>query len=123
MLARHTRAAVAEALDMPFVRAARAHGIAPARLLFRHALPAAVNPVITLLGFSLGGLLSGSLAVEAVMSWPGLGTLLLEAILARDLYVVIAGVMLSTVMLAAGNLIADLLLYAADPRIRRPEAP
>ena len=122
VLARHTRAAVAEALATPFVRAARAHGIGPARLLFRHALPAAVNPVITLFGFSLGGLLSGSLAVEAVMSWPGLGTLLLEAILARDIYVVIAGVMLSTVMLAAGNLIADLLLYAADPRIRRPEA-
>jgi peptide/nickel transport system permease protein len=122
VLARHTRAAVAEALAMPFVRAARAHGIPPARLLFRHALPAAINPVITLFGFSLGGLLSGSLAVEAVLSWPGLGTLLLEAILARDLYIVIAGVMLSTVMLAAGNLVADILLYAADPRIRRPEA-
>ena len=123
VLARHTRAAVAEALAMPFARAACAHGIAGGRLLFRHALPAAINPVITLLGFSLGGLLSGSLVVEAVLSWPGLGTLLLEAILARDVYVVIAGVMLSTVMLAAGNLIADLLLYAADPRIRRPEAP
>lgn len=123
VLTRHTRAAVAEALAMPFARAARAHGIGPARLLFRHALPAAANPLVTLLGFSLGGLLSGSLAVEAVMAWPGLGTLLLEAILARDVYIVVAGVMLSTVMLAVGNLVADILLYAADPRIRRPEAP
>lgn len=122
VLARHTRASVAEVLETPFILAARAHGISPARLLFRHALPAAANPLVTLFGFSLGGLLSGSLAVEAVMSWPGLGALLLEAILARDVYIVVAGVMLSTVMLAAGNLAADLLLYAADPRIRRPEA-
>lgn len=118
LVARHTRAAVAEVLDMPFLRAARAHGIGTTRLLFRHALPAAANPLISLLGFSLGGLLSGSLAVEVVMSWPGLGPLLLEAILARDLHLVIAGVMLSTLTLTAGNLFADLLLFAADPRIR-----
>jgi peptide/nickel transport system permease protein len=60
-----------------------------------------------------------SLLVEVVTSWPGLGPLLLEAILARDLYVVVGAVMVSTVFLLAGNLVADLLLYAADPRIRR----
>lgn len=121
-LARHTRAAVAEVLDAPFIRAARGHGIGTARLLFRHALPAAAHPLVSLFGFSVGGLLSYSLAVEAVMSWPGLGPLLLEAILARDVYLVIAGVMLSTVMLMAGNLLADALLYAVDPRIRTEDA-
>jgi peptide/nickel transport system permease protein len=63
-------------------------------------------------------LLSGSLLIEVVMSWPGLGPLLLESILARDLYVVIGGVLLSTVFLVGGNFLADLLLYWADPRIR-----
>jgi peptide/nickel transport system permease protein len=81
-------------------------------------LPAAAHPLISLFGFSIGALLSGSLIVEVVMSWPGLGPLLLEAILSRDLYLVIGGVMLSTVFLVAGNFIADLLLYWADPRIR-----
>lgn len=64
-------------------------------------------------------LLSVSLLVEVVMSWPGLGPLLLEAILARDLYPVIGAVLLSTVFLVAGNFVADALLYWADPRIRR----
>ena len=63
-------------------------------------------------------LLSGSLLIEVVMSWPGLGPLLLEAILARDLYVVIGGILFSTFFLVGGNLFADLILYWADPRIR-----
>jgi peptide/nickel transport system permease protein len=118
MLVRHVRAAVAEVLDAPFLRAARGHGIPARRLLYRYALRAAANPLISLLGFSIGALLSGSLLVEVVMGWPGLGPLLLEAILARDLYVVIGSVLLSTVFLIAGNFVADLLLYWADPRIR-----
>ncbi len=69
----------------------------------------------------MGALLSTSLLVEVVMSWPGLGPLLLEAILARDLYLVIGAVMFSTVFLLAGNLLADVLLYANDPRIRTGE--
>jgi peptide/nickel transport system permease protein len=87
-------------------------------LLCRYVLPAAAHPLIALFGFSIGTLLSGSLLVEVVMSWPGLGPFLLEAILARDLYVVIGGVLLSTLFLVAGNFVADLLLYWADPRIR-----
>jgi peptide/nickel transport system permease protein len=74
--------------------------------------------LIALFGFSLGTLLSGSLLVEVVMSWPGLGPFLLEAILARDLYVVIGGVLLSTLFLVSGNFVADILLYWVDPRIR-----
>ena len=118
VLLRHVRAALAETLEAPFLRAAEAHGISRTRLLYRYALPAAAHPLIALFGFSLGTLLSGSLLVEAVMGWPGLGPFLLEAILARDLYVVIGGVLLSTLFLVAGNFAADLLQYWTDPRIR-----
>ena len=121
-LLRHVRAAVAAVLDAPFVVAARAHGIPEARILFVHALPAAANPLLSLFGLTLAGLLSVSLFVEVVMGWPGLGPLLLEAILARDFDLVLGLVLASTVFLVAGNLIADVLLLAADPRIRAEEA-
>jgi len=118
LLFRHVRAAIADILDAPFLLAALGHGIPKRTLLYRYALPAAANPLISLFGFSIGMLLSGSLLIEVVMSWPGLGPLLLEAILARDLYVVIGGILFSTFFLVGGNLFADLLLYWADPRIR-----
>jgi peptide/nickel transport system permease protein len=117
-LVRHVRGAVADVLHTPFLRAAASHGIPRHTLLYRYALRAAANPLISLLGFSVGALLSGSLLVEVVMSWPGLGPLLLEAILARDLYTVIGGVLCSTIFLIGGNFLADVLLYWADPRIR-----
>jgi peptide/nickel transport system permease protein len=118
LLIRHVRAAVADVLGAPFLLAAQGHGIRRRTLLYRYALPAAANPLISLFGFSVSTLLSGSLLVEVVMSWPGLGPLLLESILSRDIYVVIGGVLLSTLFLVGGNLLADLLLYWADPRIR-----
>lgn len=118
LLVRHVRAAMAEVLHAPFLLAAEGHGIPRRTLLYRYALPAAANPLISLFGFSIGTLLSGSLLIEVVMSWPGLGPFLLEAILARDIYVVIGGVLLSTLFLVGGNFIGDLLLYWADPRIR-----
>ncbi len=121
-LVRHVRAALADVLKAPFLRAAASHGIQRRTLLYRYALRAAANPLISLFGFSVGALLSGSLLVEVVMSWPGLGPLLLEAILARDLYVVIGGVICSTIFLVAGNLLADVLIYWADPRIRTTAA-
>jgi peptide/nickel transport system permease protein len=118
MLVRHVRAAVADVLDAPFLLAAQGHGIPRRTLLHHYALRAAVNPLISLFGFSIGALLSGSLLIEFVMSWPGLGPFLLEAILARDLYIVIGGALFSTIFLVAGNFLADMLLYWADPRIR-----
>ncbi len=118
ILVRHIRAAIAEVVCAPHLRVAAAHGIPHRKLLYKYALRAAANPLIVLLGFSVGALLSGSLVVEIIMSWPGIGPLLLEAILARDLYVVIGGVLLSTVFLVAGNFLSDVLLYWADPRIR-----
>lgn len=118
VLLRHVRTAMIEVLDAPFIRAARGHGIPRRRLLFRYALPAASNPLISLLGFSVATMLSTSLIAEIVLSWPGLGALMVESIFARDVYVVVAIVMLSSVFLVAGNLLADLLLFVSDPRIR-----
>jgi len=118
VLVRHVRASVVEVLGTRYILAARARGVPPRRLLFRDALRPAANPLITLLGLSIAGLLSTSLVIEALMGWPGLGPLLLEAIAARDFHLVIGAVMCSTVLLLAGNLIADVLLYVADPRTR-----
>ena len=119
IILRHVRAAMIEALQSPFVYAAQAHGVTTVRLLFSHGLRAAANPLITLFGLSIAGLLSTSLLIEVVMSWPGIGPMLVEAIISRDLFLVIGAVMLSTFFLVIGNFLADLLLYAADPRIRR----
>lgn len=115
---RHVRSAVLEVLESPYIRAARGHGIPSRRLLFHHALPAAANPLISLFGVSFGMLLSGSLLIEVVMSWPGLGPMLLQAVLERDLYVIVAAVLASTLFLVAGNLLADVLLHFHDPRTR-----
>jgi peptide/nickel transport system permease protein len=73
---------------------------------------------VSLFGLSLASLLSASLVIEAVMSWPGLGPLLLEAILARDVFLVIGATMFSAVLLVGGMLMTDILLFAIDPRIR-----
>lgn len=118
VLVRHVRSAMIDALESPFIQAARGHGVRRSRLLFRYALPAASNPLISLFGFSIATLLSASVIIEVVLSWPGLGPLMVQAVLARDAYVVMGVVMLSSVFLVAGNLVADLLLFVSDPRIR-----
>jgi peptide/nickel transport system permease protein len=122
MLIRHVRASMFEVLQAPFIQAARGHGISRATLLFRYALPAAANPLISLFGLSVAGLLSGSLLVEVVTGWPGLGPLLLEASLSRDFYVVVGVVMASTLFMIVGSLLADVLLVIADPRVRQDHA-
>lgn len=115
---RHTFAAFHEALEATFTRAARAQGIRGARLWFWFVLPAAANPLISLAGMSIGGLVGGSLVVEVILSRPGIGPLFLEAISSRDLDVVTGVVVLSAVFLIVGNLVADLLLAFCDPRVR-----
>ncbi len=119
---RHVRASVLEVLGAPYIQAARGLGVGRTRLLFRHVLPVAANPAISLFGFSLAGLLGGSLLVEVVTGWPGLGPLVLDATLSRDLYLVIGAVMLSAAFMVAGNFVADMLLLASDPRIRAGDA-
>jgi peptide/nickel transport system permease protein len=117
VLFRHVRTAILGVLDSPFILAARGHGISRTRILLRHALPVALNPIVSLFGLSLASLLSISLLTEVIMSWPGLGTLLLEAVLARDVNVVSGATMFSTLFLLTGSAVADILLYASDSRI------
>ncbi|MGH9735997.1 MAG: ABC transporter permease [Candidatus Acidiferrales bacterium] len=117
-LVRHIRSSMIDVLASPFIRAARAHGISRMRILFRYALPVAANPLISLFGLSIAGMLSASALAEVVLSWPGLGPLLLESVLARDVYVVAGTVMVAAVFLIVGNFLADLILFAVDPRIR-----
>ena len=116
VLVRHVRAAVLEALDAPFVRAARGHGISGGRLMLAYVLPAAANPLVTLFGVSFSSLLSGSLVIEGALGWPGLGPLVLESMTNRDLHVLLAGILGICVFLVIGNLIADAILALIDPR-------
>ena len=117
-LGRFIRSGVLAALGEEFVRAARARGASGGRVLFGHALRNALLPAITLAGMSLPVLVSGSLVTEVVFSWPGMGRVAYEAILARDVPVVLAATLLSSLLVVAGNLAADLALLVADPRIR-----
>lgn len=118
LLLSHVRTAVADTLGSPFIEAAAGHGISPLRILLRHAFPAAANPLITLFGTSAGMLVSSSLLTEAVFGWPGLGALMLEAVQARDFFLVVDSALISTAFFLLGTLAADILLYFADPRIR-----
>jgi peptide/nickel transport system permease protein len=115
---RHVRASVVQVLESSYMKAAEANGLPGWKLLYSYALPAAANPLISLFGLTVAGLLSMSLLVEVVLSWPGLGPLVLEAIQGRDLFVVIGSVMFSMLFMVFGNLLADFLLYGLDPRIR-----
>jgi peptide/nickel transport system permease protein len=115
---RQMRSEMVETLSQDFIRTARAKGLSFWRVVFRHALGNAINPLVTLFGFSLATLLSGALLTEVVFSWPGLGTLIYESLTRKDEPLVMAAVAMLTLMLVLGNLIADLLLAIIDPRIR-----
>lgn len=114
---RQMRASMLDVLRLEFVTTARAKGLGENAVLVRHALRNALNPLITLFGYTLGALLSGSFVAEVVFSWPGLGRITVAALRAQDTYLVVGGVMMASVVLVLGNLIADLLLMANDPRI------
>jgi peptide/nickel transport system permease protein len=118
-IARFHRAAMLESLGADFVRAARARGLAESRVVLRHALRSALAPVITLAGLSVPALLTGSVLVESVFGWPGMGRVAYEAIFARDYNVITAVAVVAGVLVVVGNLLADLGVAAADPRVRR----
>jgi peptide/nickel transport system permease protein len=101
-----------------FVTTARAKGVGEGRVMFVHVLRNAINPLVSASGFILASLLSGSILVENVMNYPGLGQLIFEALMRQDEFVVVAAVLMGCIMLMLGNLIADLLLAWFDPRIR-----
>ena len=117
-LQRQMRANMLDVLDSDYVKFARAKGIPEFVVVYKHALRNAVNPMITLLGFEFAGLLSGAALTEYVFQYPGLGRLILEAVLKSDINLVMASLMMGAFMLVLGNLIADILLIITDPRIR-----
>lgn len=119
--ARFVRGAVLDVRDLDFVRAARAKGLGNMLVEVRHVLRNALLPVITLLGLSLPALFSGTVFVEVVFAWPGMGRVIVDAVGARDYPVVMATTAIFSVLVVAGNVLADLLYAVADPRLRRAE--
>ena len=115
---RQMRSEMIETLSQDYIRTARAKGLSRRRVLTRHALGNAINPLVTLFGFSLATLLAGALLTEYVFGWPGLGTLIFDALSNKDEPIVMASVVMLVLMLVIGNLIADVLLAIIDPRIR-----
>lgn len=117
-LQRITRGELLDVLRQDYIQTARAKGLPENRVIYIHALRNAVNPLITLLGFEFANLLSGAFIAEFFFNWPGLGRLILQAVLSQDLYLVMASLMMGALMLIVGNLLADLLLQQVDPRIK-----
>lgn len=117
-LQRQMRANMLEVLDSDYIRFARAKGLSEFKIIFKHALRNALNPMITLLGFEFAGLLSGAALTEYVFQYPGLGRLILEAVMKSDINLVMASLMIGSIMLVLGNLLADILLIITDPRVR-----
>jgi peptide/nickel transport system permease protein len=116
--ARFVRGAMRELRTAPFVRTAAAKGLSPARIAGRHVARNALTPVLTLLGLSFPAVFSGTVFVEVVFAWPGVGRRLVEAVLARDYPVVMAATVVIALLVVVGNLGADVLLTWVDPRLR-----
>ena len=117
-LARMTRSAVLEIVRQDFVRSARAKGLGERAVVGRHVLKNALNPIVTVLGIQVGTLLGGAILTETVFSWPGLGSMMVRAIQARDYPLVQGGVLLIATTFVLVNLLVDLLYAVFDPRIR-----
>lgn len=115
---RQARSNLLDVLRADYVRTARAKGLPEDKVIYKHALRNAINPLVTILGFEFAGLLSGAALAEMVLSYPGLGKLTLDAMLSKDINLVMAALMFGAIMLICGNLFADLLLKFTDPRIR-----
>lgn len=114
---RQMRANLLDVLRLDYVTTARAKGLDEGAVVLKHALRNALNPLITLFGYTLGSLVSGSFIAEVIFAWPGLGRITLDALLTKDQYLVMGSVLMAAAVLMAGNLVADLLLAVADPRI------
>jgi peptide/nickel transport system permease protein len=115
---RQMRSEMIETLSQDYIRTARAKGLSRWRVIYRHALGNAINPLVTLFGFSIAFLLGGALLTEFVFGWPGLGLLIFDALTNKDEPLVMAAVTMLVIMLVIGNVIADILLALIDPRIR-----
>jgi peptide/nickel transport system permease protein len=117
-LLQHVRDALAHAMPPPLAIALGARGLPRRRVVTRHAFRLAAAPLAALAGLSIGTLLSAAVIVEVLLGWPGVGALLLEAVIARDQYVIVGATVVSTGFLVIGNAIGDLILYLADARVR-----
>jgi peptide/nickel transport system permease protein len=116
MLERLQAQATGDVMRAPFIAAAASRGLPPSRIVWRHAFKAGLRPIAGVYGLIVGTLLSGSFAVEVVTAWPGLGRLMLDALLARDVYLVAGCACAGSIFLALGTLMSDALLAAVDPR-------
>jgi peptide/nickel transport system permease protein len=116
--ARFVRGAMLDVAGMPYVAIARAKGLSETRIALRHVLRNALIPVLTLLGLSLPTLFSGAVFIEAIFAWPGVGRVLVEGVQARDYPVVMAATAVSALLVVVGNLLAEVLVSWADPRVR-----
>ncbi len=117
-LQRIMRGNMLEVLRQQYILTARAKGLPENRVIYRHALRNAINPLITLMGYEFSRLLSGAALLEIICSWPGLGALMLTAVRSKDIYLVMASFIMGSVLFLLGNLFADILLARMDPRIR-----
>ncbi len=118
--ARYLRATLLDVRSSRFMLAARARGISERRLLWVHALRPALLPVVTLLGLSLPILVSGSVVIETIFSWPGMGQVAYNAARARDIPLILGATLIGAAAVILGNLVADVLYFVVDPRTRRP---
>ncbi len=117
-LTRQMRANMLDVLNSEYVKFAIAKGLSKRKVIFKHVLRNAINPIITLLGFEFAGLLSGAAITEYVFQYPGLGKLVLEAVIQSDINLVMASLMIGAIMLILGNLLSDILLKLTDPEMR-----
>lgn len=117
-LQRLMRGNMLEVLRQQYILAARAKGLPESRVIYRHALRNAINPLVTIFGYHLSDLLSGVALIEIICNWPGLGAVMLTAVRAKDIYLVMASMLIGGILLLMGNLLADILLAWVDPRIR-----
>lgn len=116
-LQRQMRGNLLDILESDYVKMARAKGLPENKVIYKHAVRNALNPLVTLLGFEFASLLNGAALTEFVFQYPGLGRLILEAVMKSDMNLVMASLMIGTMMLIAGNLLADILLKVVDPRV------
>lgn len=114
---RFMRAAMIETLRQDYIRTAQAKGASPRRVLLGHALRNALNPVVTVVALGFGGLFSGALITETMFAWPGMGKLILDAIMGNDFNLALVALLFATLLILAANLLADLAYAWLDPRV------
>ncbi|MFK7803279.1 MAG: ABC transporter permease [Anaerolineae bacterium] len=118
VMSRYMRAETLEVLGQDYVRTAKSKGLTSFKVYFKHAARNALIPIVTILGPAITALLGGSVVVERIFNWPGMGRMILEALSQRDFPVVMAVTVISAILVIAGNLITDILLVMVDPRVR-----